>query len=242
MSTHDESKHPREPNGQWRNKPGTNASSSVSLSEHSRSIDDPEFQQLRCVYPLLDGATIEYADGQHGQIETWIDDDGRTRAKVDNLHSRGDLPGQAYRITEYDGDPERLQHELEYLSAIQDYEQARSDMYEKQETIADMTGAEDVHFYDDLDGESYMNIPVGDSGAEFECWLDGDKVIAEFSEGYGAYPKGKYNKAKKAINSNKFPMAMAELLDAHTNAQDAEDDLESQYEDIVSRYGERMHP
>lgn len=242
MSNFQESEHPRNPRGQFQDKPGTNQTSAVSLSENPLSVNDLEFQQLRCVYPLLEGATIEYADGQQGKIETWIDDEGRTRAKVDSLHSRGDLPGQAYRITEYDGDPERLQHELEYLSAIQDYEQARSDMYEKQETIADMTGAEDVHFYDDLDGESYMNIPVGDSGAEFECWLDGENFVAEFSEGSGDYPKSKYNKAKKAVDSDQFPTAMAEFLSAHTNAEDVEADLNFRYNDIVSRYGERMHP
>lgn len=112
--SYNESDHPRDPRGKFRDKPGANSAPSLSLST-SRSITDPEFQHITAPYPHLDGAIIEHEDESQSWIDVKTNRFGMEEAVVGGSKTRG----QPYRIVSFNGDPERLDDELTMIDLHQ---------------------------------------------------------------------------------------------------------------------------
>lgn len=105
---------PRDPIGQYSNKPGVNGVSSLSLSQ-PRSITDPEFQHITAPYPHLDGAIIEHEDESQSWIDVKTNRFGMEEAVVGGSKTRG----RPYRIVSFNGDPDRLDDELTMIDLHQ---------------------------------------------------------------------------------------------------------------------------
>lgn len=194
----DKNEQPRDPLGKWKDKPGTNSASCVSLASESdwppseHTIHDPEFQHLTWPLPHLDGAVVEYEDGTRASMRVSRPRNS-TAAQVSLINGSGDvLPAydrdaRPCRIVAYNGSNTRLQDELELTARRQALNEAYGAEEMTREATLNLFSENDKGFLQgpmsvrEVQGDAYLSLPYqnanGDKAGEFVYCEESGKVL-----------------------------------------------------------------
>lgn len=245
----DEHDHPRTPHGQFTTKSGQNTASGVSLAGHAAwSIDDPEFQRMNGPLPHLDGAEIEFDNGEKAIIHVLS-----SRGSTSTYTHLTDLDGNecpmyipaphTYRVTSWDGNPQRLENELEYVNRRQEAMRASREEERRRNDVRNLFDAQDDVFAECMtvvDASGSVRIPYANAdGSRHGCLFytpeDGSIHVRPGSD----TTSQRYTRMKNVCETSAFGEAAQTYVDAHKDCVACMKSSREQGDLLEETYGRR---
>lgn len=248
MSAYNESDHPRDPRGQFANKPGASAASGVRLGGGEPRFDwrDPEFQNLTGPVPMLDGAIIEYDDGHQARIGV-TDNGSYSTAQIYNPET-GErmpeyIPSKPYRVVSCEADEERIHDEFKSVHLGMQALDNRDEMGRQRDEMCE-------RFFDEKDTYTWNsgNIRADGIYALYYSNEDGSKAgrfLVDPETRQTALVRGsntdsrRYKRLSKFVGSEEFTDEVCRLSDLEKEWQETYAESDRHSRAMAEKYGRR---